>query len=94
MKARSRVRIHRRLHFIETFPQGVPLLLNLVSFNYARIMALISPDLVEPLLGYLFSPRKSPPTPIGHLGEGAHKIPIYDSTLLSIILHHHIREFH
>jgi hypothetical protein len=24
---------------------------------------------------YLFSPRKSPPTPIGHLGEGAHKAP-------------------
>jgi hypothetical protein len=29
---------------------------------------------------YLFSPRKSPPTPIGHLGEGAHKVPTYDST--------------
>jgi hypothetical protein len=27
---------------------------------------------------YLFSPRKSPPTPIGHLGEGAHKVFIYD----------------
>src|SRR6266498_892806 len=24
---------------------------------------------------YLFPPRKSPPTPIGHLGEGAHKAP-------------------
>jgi hypothetical protein len=43
---------------------------------------------------YLFPPRKSPPTPIGHLGEGAHKVPTYDSTLLPIILHHHIREFH
>jgi ppGpp synthetase/RelA/SpoT-type nucleotidyltranferase len=43
---------------------------------------------------YLFSPRKSPPTPIGRLGEGAHKVPTYDSTLLPIILHHHIREFH
>jgi hypothetical protein len=43
---------------------------------------------------YLFSPRKSPPTPIGHLGERAHKVPIYDSTLFPIILYHHIREFH
>jgi hypothetical protein len=42
---------------------------------------------------YLFSPRKSPPTPIGHLGEGAHNVLFYDSTLL-IILHYHIREFH
>jgi hypothetical protein len=43
---------------------------------------------------YLFSPRKSLPTPIGHLGEGAHKVSIYDSTLFPIILYHHIREFH
>jgi hypothetical protein len=43
---------------------------------------------------YLFSPRKSPPTPIGHLGEGAHKVLIYDFTFFPIILHHHIREFY
>jgi hypothetical protein len=52
------------------------------------------PDRLSVLTAYLFSPRKSPPTPIGHLGEGAHKVPTYDFTLLPIVLHHHIREFH
>jgi hypothetical protein len=40
---------------------------------------------------YSFSPRKSPPIPIGHLGEGAHKVLTYDSTLF---LYYHIREFY
>jgi hypothetical protein len=47
-----------------------------------------------PSIDYLFSPRKSPPTPISHLGEGAYKVLIYDFTFLFIILYHNIREFH
>ena len=35
---------------------------------------------------YLFSPRKSPPTPIGHLGEGAHKAPTNIITILPSFL--------
>ncbi len=30
---------------------------------------------------YLFPPRKSPPTPIGHLGEDAHKAPTKNITI-------------